>query len=99
MDFGTLPSTRFPLCDSPGTIPRSYESDIPFVPNYKYVPGLISNCIFSRINIPYGHTNGYMTFPWGLNVTIQSVGSLKHTWSNNVMADSLRLYSRLHVHC
>ena len=99
MDFGTLPSTRFPLCDSPGTIPRSYEPDIPFVPNYKYVPGLISNCIFSRINIPHGHTNGYMTFPWGLNVTIQSVGSLKHTWSNNVMADSLRLYSRLHVHC
>ena len=94
MDFGTLPSSRFPLCGSPGTIPRSYESDIPFAPNYKYVPGLISNCTFSRINILHGHTSGYMAFLWGLNVTVQSVRSLKHTRNNKVMADTVFAYTR-----
>ena len=35
-----------------------------------------------------------MTFPWGLDVTVQSVGSLKHTWSNKFMADTLSAYTR-----
>lgn len=30
-----------------------------------------------------------MIFPWGLNHTIQSVGSIRHTWSNKVMADTV----------
>ena len=89
-----LPSTCFPLRDSPETIHYSYEPDIPFAPNYKSVPGLISDGIFSRIDIPRGHTNGYMAFSWGLNITVQSVGSLKHTWSNKVMADTLSAYTR-----
>ena len=44
--------------------------------------------------MPRGHTNGYMAFPWGLNITVMSVGSLKHTWSNKVMADTLSAYVR-----
>jgi len=44
--------------------------------------------------MPRGHTNGYMVFPWGLNITVMSVASLKHTWSNRVMADALSAYVR-----
>jgi hypothetical protein len=35
-----------------------------------------------------------MVFPWGLNMTIQSAGTLKHTWSNKAMADTLSAYVR-----
>jgi hypothetical protein len=35
-----------------------------------------------------------MAFPWGLNITVQSVGSLKHTWNNKVMADAISAYVR-----
>jgi hypothetical protein len=35
-----------------------------------------------------------MTFPWGLNITVQSVGTLKHTWSSKVMADMLSAFVR-----
>ena len=35
-----------------------------------------------------------MTFPWDLNITGQSVGSLEHTWNNNVMTDALSAYVR-----
>jgi hypothetical protein len=44
--------------------------------------------------VPRGHSDGYMTFPWGLNITVQSVGTLKHTWSNKIMADTLSAYVR-----
>ena len=44
--------------------------------------------------MPRGHSDGYMVFPWGLNYTVQSVGSLKHTWSDKVMADTLSAYVR-----
>jgi len=44
--------------------------------------------------VPRGHSDGYMVFPWGLNYTVQSVGSLKHTWSDKVMADTLSAYVR-----
>ena len=54
------PATRFPVWDSPKTIPCSYEPDIPFAPDYKSVPGLISDGIFRRIDIPRSHTNGYV---------------------------------------
>jgi hypothetical protein len=35
-----------------------------------------------------------MTFPWGLTNVIQSVGSLKHTWSKKVMSDAISAYVR-----
>ena len=35
-----------------------------------------------------------MIFPWGLNYTIQSVGTLKHTWSNKAIADTVSAYVR-----
>jgi len=35
-----------------------------------------------------------MTFPWGFNITIQSVGTLKHTWSNKALADTVSAYVR-----
>jgi hypothetical protein len=69
-------------------IPSSVEPNIPFAPDYDSVPGQISKDFFSRIDVPRGHSDGYLTFPWGLNITIQSVGTLKHTWSNKIMADT-----------
>ena len=36
-----------------------------------------------------GHSDGYMTFPWGLNITLQSVETAKDTQSNKVVADTL----------
>ena len=35
-----------------------------------------------------------MAFPWGLNITVQSVCTLKHTWNYKVMADALSAYVR-----
>lgn len=58
------------------------------------MPGQISDGFFSRIDLSRGHTNGYMAFPWGLNITVLSVGSLKHTWNHKVMADAISAYVR-----
>lgn len=80
--------------DSHETIPCSVEPDIPFAPSYKSVPGQLSEGFFSRLDISRGHTNGYMAFPWGFNLTVMSVASLKHSWSNKVMADVLSAYVR-----
>ena len=44
--------------------------------------------------MPRGHSNGYMVFPWGLNITIISVVSLKHTWSNKAIANTISAYVR-----
>jgi len=89
----SVPLRRF-LRDSPEFVPYSIEPDIPFAPGTEHVPGEISKGFFSRIDMPRGHTNGYMTFPWGLNITVMSVASLKHTWSNKVMADAVSAYVR-----
>ena len=40
-----------------------------------------------------GHSDGYMTFPWGLNITLQSVETAKDTQSNKVVADTLPTYA------
>jgi hypothetical protein len=82
------------LHDSPEPIHCSVEPNIPFAPDYDSIPGQIPKDFFSRIDVPRGHSDGYMTFPWGLNITVQSVGTLKHTWSNKVMADTLSAYIR-----
>jgi len=49
-------------------------------PNYN--PVQTSEGLFGTVEMPRSHTAGYMIFPWGLNYTIQSVGSLGHPWSN-----------------
>ena len=58
------------------------------------MPGQLSDGFFSRIEAPRVHTDGYMIFPWGLNITVQSVGTLKHSWSNEVMSDTISAYVR-----
>lgn len=35
-----------------------------------------------------------MIFPWGLNFTVQSVGTLKHTWSYKPIVDTISSYVR-----
>jgi len=35
-----------------------------------------------------------MKFPWGLKHTIDSIGTIKHTWANDIMADILTAYVR-----
>jgi len=35
-----------------------------------------------------------MIFPWGLNVTIGSVGTIKHSWSHKVLSDTISAYVR-----
>ena len=72
----------------------SVGPDIPFAPNYNSVPGQISEDFFSRVDLPRGHFDGRMTFPWGLNDTVKSVGSMKHSWSKKVMADTISAYVR-----
>ena len=44
--------------------------------------------------MPRYRSDVYMAFPWGLNVTVQSVGIMEHTWNNNTMADTLSAYVR-----
>ena len=39
--------------------------------------------LFSQIDVPRGHMGGYSTFPWGLNLTVQSFGILKHVDQEN----------------
>jgi hypothetical protein len=81
----------FLLRDSPETIPCSVEPNIPFAPECNSVPGQISND-FSRIDVPRGHLDGHIAFPWGFNTTVQGVGTLKHTWNNKVVAETLPTY-------
>ena len=89
------PRSPFPLSShSPTTIIYSFEPSIPYAPNYQSKVGQISKDFYSRIEVPRGHTDGEMTFPWGLTVTVQSVGTLKHTWSYKVMADAISSYVR-----
>ena len=35
-----------------------------------------------------------MSFPWGLNLTLGSVGIVKHTWSPKAMNETLTAYVR-----
>ena len=35
-----------------------------------------------------------MILPSGVNITLQSIGSMKHTWSNKRMADAISAYVR-----
>lgn len=35
-----------------------------------------------------------MTFPWGVTLPVQSVGSIKHTWSYGIMGDTISAYVR-----
>lgn len=44
--------------------------------------------------MPRGHTEGNIAFPWGLKYPVVSVGSLKHTWSQEIMADAISAYVR-----
>jgi len=88
-----LPLVFF-LRDSPEAISCSVEPKVPFASSYNSVPGQISQGLFSRIDVPRGHTDGYIVFPWGSNLTVQSVGSLKHTWSNKPIADTISAYVR-----
>ena len=55
---------------------------------------MVSEDFFSRVDVSRGHSDGYMTFPWGLNITMKSVGSLKHTWSDRVISDVISAYVR-----
>ena len=75
-------------------IPCSVEPSIPYVPNYKGDPGLISPDFYTRMEVPRGHSNGYMILPWGEQITLQAIGNLKHTWSNKIMANTISAYVR-----
>ena len=72
----------------------SVEPDIPFAPNYQSIPGKISKDFFSRVEVPRGHTDGHLTLPWGFSLTLKAISSLKHTWSNKIMADAISAYVR-----
>jgi len=67
------------LCDSSETILRSIEPDVPFTSDCKSVRGQIFWGFFSGVDAPRGDTDSYTMFSCGLNITIQSVGGLKHT--------------------
>ena len=77
-----------------GRLLCSVSPGIPFAPNYKGVPGQVIDDYFSRIEVPRGHTDGTMVFPWGEKLAIQSVGTIKHTWSYKIMADAISSYVR-----
>jgi len=81
-----------------GLIIETYTEDVkpqvPYVPNYKGVPGLISEDFYSRIEVPRGHASGHIAFPWGEKYDVQAIGNIKHTWSNKIMADTISAYVR-----
>ena len=58
------------------------------------MPGQASGGYFSRIEVPRVHTDRYTISPWGQNLTIQSVGTIKHTQSYKIMADAISAYVR-----
>ena len=82
------------VCEAHPDVAFSVVPGIPFGPNYKSEQGQISEGFFSRVDAPRAHTEGFMYFPWGQNYTIQSVGSLKHTWGYKTQADALSAYVR-----
>jgi hypothetical protein len=71
-------SCAFLLRYSPETVACSVESSVPLAAGYNSVPKQFSKDFFSRVDMPLGHSDGYTAFPWDLNITVQSVGNLKH---------------------
>ena len=63
---------------SPGTIPCGIRPNIPFAPDHKSASEKIFDILFSRVEVPRGHKDGYVTFPSGSDITIQAVATVKH---------------------
>jgi len=76
------------------TLTKNQSPFIPYAPNYQGENGQISEGFFSRIDTPRGYTTGKISFPWGLEYDVQSVGTFKHTWSYDIMADAISAYVR-----
>ena len=57
--------------------------------------GLLRGDLHSRIEIPRGHLEGDVTYPWGLRYpNLKGVATLKHIWSKKPMQDSVDSYIR-----
>lgn len=72
----------------------SVEPKIPYGPNYKSKQGQISEGFYNRLDAPRAITEGVVIFPGGPKYTVKSVGSIKHTWSQEIMANTLSAYIR-----
>ena len=57
--------------------------------------GLLRGDLHSRIEIPRGHLEGDVTYPWGLRYPeLKGEVTLKHLWSRKPMGDSVDSYIR-----
>lgn len=57
--------------------------------------GLLRGDLHSRIEMPRGHMDGNITFPWGLSYSgFTAVASVKHSWSDKPIQDSVDSYVR-----
>jgi hypothetical protein len=57
--------------------------------------GLLRGDLHSRIEIPRGHFDGDVTYPWGQSYTgIKGLVTLKHLWSKKPIQDSVDSYIR-----
>lgn len=72
----------------------SIAPGIPFGPNYKSELGQISEGFFSRMEAPRAQSKGVIVFPDGLKYTIDSIGTIKHTWGYLIMEKALSAYIR-----
>ena len=77
-----------------GAVTRSVAPHIPYAPDYQSKQGQIHKGFFSRLDVPRGHSDGVITFSWGLEYPVKSIGTLKHTWSQQIMADTIAAYVR-----
>ena len=67
----------------------------PFTPVLNGQPGLLSDQLYTRVEIPRGDISGNVTFPWGLTYNgLLGTASLKHVWSTGPMQDSVDSYVR-----
>jgi len=57
--------------------------------------GLLRGELYSRIEIPRGHIEGDVTYPWGLRYPeLKGQVTLKHLWSSKPIQDSVDSYVR-----
>jgi len=57
--------------------------------------GLLRGQLYTRVEIPRGHIDGNVTYPWGQSYTgLKSLVTLKHSWSRKPMQHSVNSYVR-----
>jgi len=70
------------------------EPYYPFVPRYEDKRALLVDGYHTSIDVPRGHMNGALRFPWGLEWIVMDVSTVKHSYAEKPIQKLLSSYTR-----